>query len=190
MQNAALSLVTLFVCSITPSRTYSSTSPILSNKILKELIPFSVPTIQVFNSKEFLYRGSFSSSTPHVYHKISHWKLSISATLHVTQNSLQSVAVSDLPLLLCKTFSPTNRMALRFLALGVGIVQILRVSRPGSQVYISRCSSRVPWPTFRLGTSNLHRFSSFLHCCLYSPLTSDTPKVSSEICRGNLMVIK
>ena len=133
--------------SIPPSQAYSPASAVLLNEILKGLISFSVAVIQVFNSKESPYRKSLSLSIRHVSHEIfstDSWKLSIPAVLYVIQNSLQFVAIGNLPvatfqvtyqmkilttaafsvILLRKSLSPTKWMALCFLALGVGIVQI------------------------------------------------------------------
>ena len=130
-----------------PSQAYSPASAVLLNEILKGLISFSVATLRVFNSRESPYYGSLPLSIRHVCHEIfsaDSWKLSIPAILYVIQNSLQFVAISNLPVatfqvtyqmkilttaafsvvLLRKSLSPTKWMALCFLALGVGIVQI------------------------------------------------------------------
>ena len=130
-----------------PSQAYSPASAVLLNEILKGLISFSVAVLRVFNSRESPYHGSLPSSTRHVCCEIfsaDSWKLSIPAILYVIQNSLQFVAISNLPVatfqvtyqmkilttaafsvvLLRRSLSPTKWMALCFLALGVGIVQI------------------------------------------------------------------
>ena len=148
MQNAALSIVMHYSrVSTPPAQSYSPASAVLLNEILKGLISFSVAVIRVFNSQESPYRGSISLSMRHVCHEIfsaDSWKLSIPAILYVIQNSLQFVAISNLPVatfqvtyqmkilttaafsvvLLRKSLSPTKWTALCFLALGVGIVQI------------------------------------------------------------------
>jgi UDP-sugar transporter A1/2/3 len=133
--------------SIPPSQAYSPASAVLLNEILKGLISFSVAVIRVFNSQESPYRRSLPLSIRHVCQEIfspDSWKLSIPAILYVIQNSLQFVAISNLPvatfqvtyqmkilttaafsvILLRKSLSPTKWMALCFLAFGVGIVQI------------------------------------------------------------------
>ena len=134
-----------------PSQSYSPASAVLLNEILKGLISFSVAVVRVFNSQESPYHKSLFSSTRHVCHEIfsaDSWKLSIPAVLYVIQNSLQFVAISNLPVatfqvtyqmkilttaafsvvLLRKSLSPTKWVALCFLALGVGIVQIQSTS--------------------------------------------------------------
>jgi UDP-sugar transporter A1/2/3 len=125
--------------SLPPSQTYSPASAVLLNEILKGLISFFVAVIQVYNSKESPYRGSLCLSIAHVYREIfstDSWKLSIPAILYVIQNSLQFVAISNLPVatfqvtyrmkilttaafsvvLLRRTLSPTKWVALCFLA--------------------------------------------------------------------------
>ena len=155
VQNAALSIVMHYSrVSIPPSKAYSPASAVLLNEILKGLISFSVAVIQVFNSKESPYRKSLSLSILHVYREIfsaDSWKLSIPAILYVIQNSLQFVAIGNLPVatfqvtyqmkilttaafsvaLLRKSLSTTKWMALCFLAFGVGIVQIQSASASG-----------------------------------------------------------
>lgn len=134
-----------------PSQAYSPASAVLLNEILKGLISFFVAVVRVFNSQDSPYRKSIIQSTRHVCHEIfstDSWKLSIPAILYVIQNSLQFVAISNLPVatfqvtyqmkilttaafsvvLLRKSLSPTKWMALCFLALGVGIVQIQSTS--------------------------------------------------------------
>ena len=133
--------------SIPPSQAYSPASAVLLNEILKGLISFFVAVIQVFNSKESPCRKSLPLAIRHVCYEIfstDSWKLSIPAVLYVIQNSLQFVAIGNLPVatfqvtyqmkilttaafsvaLLRRSLSPTKWMALCFLALGVGIVQI------------------------------------------------------------------
>ena len=153
VQNAALSIIMHYPrVSLPPSQTYSPASAVLLNEILKGLISFTVAVIRVFNSKESPYRGSTSLSLLHVSQEIfsaDSWKLSIPAVLYVIQNSLQSVAISNIPVaifqvtyqilttaafsvaLLRKSLSPTKWMALFFPALGVGIVQLQSVSASG-----------------------------------------------------------
>ena len=152
VQNAALSIVMHYSrVSTPPSQAYSPASAVLLNEILKGLISFFVAVVRVFNSQDSPYRKSIIQSTRHVCHEIfstDSWKLSIPAILYVIQNSLQFVAISNLPVatfqvtyqmkilttaafsvvLLRKSLSPTKWMALCFLALGVGIVQIQSTS--------------------------------------------------------------
>ena len=156
VQNAALSIVMHYSrVSTPPSQAYSPASAVLLNEILKGLISFSVAVFRVFNSRDSPHRRSLISSTRHVCHEIfstDSWKLSIPAVLYVIQNSLQFVAISNLPvatfqvtyqmkilttaafsvILLRKSLSPTKWMALCFLAFGVGIVQIQSTSASGA----------------------------------------------------------
>ena len=156
VQNAALSIVMHYSrVSTPPSQAYSPASAVLLNEILKGLISFSVAVVRVFNSQDSPYRKSLTLSTRHVCYEIfsaDSWKLSIPAILYVIQNSLQFVAIGNLPvatfqvtyqmkilttaafsvILLRKSLSPTKWMALCFLAFGVGIVQIQSTSASGA----------------------------------------------------------
>ncbi|KAI0306669.1 nucleotide-sugar transporter-domain-containing protein [Multifurca ochricompacta] len=122
VQNAALSIVMHYSrVSTPPSQSYSPASAVLLNEILKGSISFGIA----------LWRLSKS-------------ELSIPALLYVVQNSLQFVAISNLPvatfqvtyqmkilttaafsvLLLRRRLSSTKWVSLFFLAIGVAIVQI------------------------------------------------------------------
>jgi UDP-sugar transporter A1/2/3 len=123
-----------------PSEAYSPASAVLMNEILKGAISFVVAFYRVSQSNVpnpllHLLREIFS---------VDSWKLSIPALLYVVQNSLQFVAISNLPVatfqvtyqmkilttaafsvaMLRKRISPIKWAALFLLAVGVGIVQI------------------------------------------------------------------
>ena len=197
VQNAALSIVMHYSrVSLPPSQTYSPASAVLLNEILKGLISFTVAVIRVFNSKESPYRGSISSSLLHVSQEIfsaDSWKLSIPAVLYVIQNSLQFVAISNLPVatfqvtyqmkilttaafsvaLLRKSLSPTKWMALCFLALGVGIVQLQSVSASGpthKSVNIPVGSAHDAAPVYTHIMSPLKGFGAVTAACFTSGL--------------------
>ena len=154
MQNAALSIVMHYSrVSIPASQAYSPAAAVLLNELLKGGISFVIALYRVVKASDAagrsmvgvwvafrrLWREIFSPDC---------WKLSIPALLYVVQNSLQFVAVSNLPVatfqvtyqmkilttaafsvaLLRKKLSSTKWLSLTFLAIGVGIVQIQSTS--------------------------------------------------------------
>ncbi|KAF8197582.1 nucleotide-sugar transporter-domain-containing protein [Pholiota molesta] len=156
VQNAALSIVMHYSrVSIPPSLAYSPASAVLLNELLKGSISF---IIALFRSPvlyqqpltrrkhvitPFLLWTAFSDLCGEIFSPDC-WKLSIPAILYVIQNSLQFVAISNLPVasfqvtyqmkilttaafsvaLLRKKLTGIKWLALFFLAIGVGIVQI------------------------------------------------------------------
>ncbi|KAF8808988.1 hypothetical protein BYT27DRAFT_7222567 [Phlegmacium glaucopus] len=160
--------------SIPPALAYSPASAVLLNELLKGSISFIIaltrsPVLSPDHPQHHLhiyhYHHPSSSSTRHrkpSFFDICYlwsvafcelcaeifspdcWKLSIPAILYVVQNSLQFVAISNLPVasfqvsyqmkilttaafsvaLLRKKLTPTKWLSLFFLAIGVGIVQI------------------------------------------------------------------
>ncbi|EJD02186.1 nucleotide-sugar transporter [Fomitiporia mediterranea MF3/22] len=158
IQNAALSIVMHYSrVSMPASKSYSPAAAVLLNELLKGAISFlvaytrtpSAPSIG-FTSRRPA-RGLERSSCWMRLNRLSSeifapdcWKLSIPAILYVIQNSLQFVAISNLPVasfqvayqmkimttaafsvaLLGKRLNKTKWMALLLLAVGVGIVQI------------------------------------------------------------------
>ena len=123
-----------------PSKSYSPASAVLLNEILKGSISFGIA----------LWRLS-KSDVPRPFNQLlcetfspDCWKLSIPAVLYVIQNSLQFVAISNLPvatfqvtyqmkilttaafsvLMLRRRLTSTKWVSLFFLATGVAIVQI------------------------------------------------------------------
>lgn len=154
VQNAALAIVMHYSrVSATPAEAYSPASAVLINEILKGSISF---VIAVWRARQPLDMPS-SQRPPSPRHAAGPlirvctevfspdcWKLSIPALLYVVQNSLQFVAVSNLPVatfqvtyqmkilttaafsvaLLGKRLSPSKWLSLFFLALGVAIVQL------------------------------------------------------------------
>ncbi|KAI5117303.1 hypothetical protein M0805_005532 [Coniferiporia weirii] len=160
IQNAALSIVMHYSRVSTPaSMSYSPATAVLLNELLKGSISFIVALSRTSStpSTTSMPRRSTIGMPPE---PLSWWsrlcqlcseifspdcfKLSIPAVLYVIQNSLQFVAISNLPVasfqvayqmkilttaafsvaLLGKRLSKTKWMALLFLAIGVGIVQI------------------------------------------------------------------
>ena len=181
--------------SIPPPQAYSPASAVLLNEILKGLISFSVAVIQVFNSKDSPHRKSLPFSILHVCQEIfsaDSWKLSIPAVLYVIQNSLQFVAISNLPvatfqvtyqmkilttaafsvILLRKSLSPTKWTALCFLALGVGIVQIQSTSAttPHKSVNVPVGSAHEAAPVHIHIMSPLKGFGAVTAACFTSGL--------------------
>ncbi|KAG5641598.1 hypothetical protein DXG03_004662 [Asterophora parasitica] len=160
VQNAALSIVMHYSrVSTPPALSYSPASAVLLNEILKGSISFLIALSRVREVAEtpwhrkslwgivcaLPYPGTkpFWSLCADIFSPDC-WKLSIPALLYVVQNSLQFVAISNLPVasfqvtyqmkilttaafsvaLLRKRLSSTKWLSLLFLALGVGIVQI------------------------------------------------------------------
>jgi UDP-sugar transporter A1/2/3 len=124
-----------------PSQAYSPASAVLLNEILKGSISFGIALWRLSSNPDVrrpvnqLLRETFSPDC---------WKLSIPAILYVVQNTLQFVAISNLPvatfqvtyqmkilttaafsvLLLRRRLTSTKWISLFFLASGVAIVQI------------------------------------------------------------------
>lgn len=142
VQNAALSIVMHYSrVSTPPSQSYSPASAVLLNEILKGSISFGIALWRISSKPDVrrpfhqLLRETFSPDC---------WKLSIPAILYVVQNSLQFVAIGNLPvatfqvtyqmkilttaafsvLLLRRRLTSTKWVSLFFLATGVAIVQI------------------------------------------------------------------
>ncbi|KAJ7029311.1 nucleotide-sugar transporter-domain-containing protein [Mycena alexandri] len=160
VQNAALSIVMHYSrVSTPPAQSYSPASAVLLNELLKGLISFFIALARVPSvSQQPWHRMSFSQilgALPYPWTppfialcadvlSADCWKLSIPALLYVIQNSLQFVAVSNLPVasfqvtyqlkilttaafsvaLLRRRLTSSKWVSLLFLALGVGIVQI------------------------------------------------------------------
>ncbi|KAF8969617.1 nucleotide-sugar transporter-domain-containing protein, partial [Flammula alnicola] len=156
VQNAALSIVMHYSrVSIPPALAYSPASAVLLNELLKGSISF---VIALFRSPvlhqhpltrrkpintPFLWWTAFADLCGEIFSPDC-WKLSIPAILYVVQNSLQFVAISNLPVasfqvtyqmkilttaafsvaLLRKKLTSVKWLSLFFLAIGVGIVQI------------------------------------------------------------------
>lgn len=149
VQNAALSIVMHYSrVSIPPSLAYSPASAVLLNEILKGSISFVVAVWRVANADQRKpFAGALFSPVQQVVREIFSpdcWKLSIPAILYVVQNSLQFVAISNLPVatfqvtyqmkilttaafsvvMLRRRLTSTKWFSLFFLAIGVAIVQI------------------------------------------------------------------
>ncbi|KAJ7171993.1 nucleotide-sugar transporter-domain-containing protein [Mycena filopes] len=160
VQNAALSIVMHYSrVSTPPAHAYSPASAVLLNELLKGLISFIIALARVpavsqqpwhrMSALQVLYSLPYPWTPPFLalcgeILSADCWKLSIPAILYVIQNSLQFVAVSNLPVasfqvtyqlkilttaafsvaLLRRRLTPSKWFSLLFLALGVGIVQI------------------------------------------------------------------
>ncbi|PCH37925.1 nucleotide-sugar transporter [Wolfiporia cocos MD-104 SS10] len=150
VQNAALSIVMHYSRVSTPAaQAYSPASAVLLNELLKGSISFVIAFLRVADASDASGRGVWGwwASLRRVCREIFSpdcWKLSIPALLYVVQNSLQFVAISNLPvatfqvtyqmkilttaafsvMLLRRKLSSTKWLSLFFLAIGVGIVQI------------------------------------------------------------------
>ena len=145
--------------STSPAKSYSPASAVLLNELLKGSISFVIALARMkdvadipWSRKSF---GGFILAIPYPWTSPFRqlcldifspdcWKLSIPAILYVVQNTLQFVAVSNLPVasfqvsyqmkilttaafsvaLLRKKLTSTKWLSLFFLAIGVGIVQI------------------------------------------------------------------
>ena len=123
---------------IPSSRQYSAASAVLLNELLKGSISLAIAVSRVEPKRATFHRVARDIFSPDC------WKLAIPAILYVVQNNLQYVAASNLNaatfqvtcqmkilttatfsvLLLRKQLTPTKWLALFFLAVGVGIVQI------------------------------------------------------------------
>lgn len=123
---------------VPPSRQYSAASAVLLNELLKGSISLAIAVRRVEPTRAPWRRVARDIFSPDC------WKLSIPAILYVVQNNLQYVAASNLDaatfqvtyqmkilttaafsvLLLRRQLTPTKWLALFFLAVGVGIVQI------------------------------------------------------------------
>ncbi|KAF9557156.1 hypothetical protein CPC08DRAFT_725287 [Agrocybe pediades] len=170
VQNAALSIVMHYSrVSTPPSLSYSPASAVLLNEILKGSISFivalsrspllnqpqqqqypltrrggkSISSTSAVATSRYVYLQAFTHLCQEIFSPDC-WKLSIPAILYVIQNSLQFVAISNLPVasfqvtyqmkilttaafsvvLLRKKLSSVKWLSLFFLAMGVGVVQI------------------------------------------------------------------
>ncbi|KAJ7073941.1 nucleotide-sugar transporter-domain-containing protein [Mycena amicta] len=160
VQNAALSIVMHYSrVSTPPSHAYSPALAVLLNELIKGTISFLIALFRVPQVAERPWRRMSLRSiirdlpypwTPPFWYLCGEilgpdcWKLSIPAILYVVQNSLQFVAISNLPVasfqvtyqmkilttaafsvaLLGMKLTPTKWLSLCVLAIGVGIVQI------------------------------------------------------------------
>jgi UDP-sugar transporter A1/2/3 len=152
VQNAALSIV-MHYSRVSTAKAYSPALAVLLNELLKGSISLVIAYWRILKSNNTSGRSLTSprSSISILFNEIFSqdcWKLSIPALLYVIQNSLQFVAISNLPVasfqviyqmkilttaafsvaMLGKRLTPVKWMSLLFLALGVGIVQIQTTS--------------------------------------------------------------
>ncbi|KAF7778425.1 hypothetical protein Agabi119p4_2770 [Agaricus bisporus var. burnettii] len=156
VQNAALAIVMHYSrISTPPELSYSPAAAVLLNELIKGAISFCMalyitataasdhPRYSGLQSPLKKFTSVFSCVCCEIFSPDC-WKLSIPAVLYVIQNSLQFVAISNLPVatyqityqmkilttaaftvaLLRKKLSTSKWLSLFFLAIGVGIVQI------------------------------------------------------------------
>jgi len=190
VQNASLSIVMHYSRVSTPTHlSYSPASAVLLGEILKGSISF---VIALWRAKDADLPLSSRKSFWGIVHSFAPWsapfrqvcsevfstdcwKLSIPALLYVVQNSLQFVAIGNLPvasfqvayqmkilttaafsvLLLRRKLSSTKWLSLFFLAIGVGIVQV------------QTSTSRTPPREIRVGSAH---DAAPLHIHIMSPL--------------------
>lgn len=172
-----------------PSQSYSPASAVLLNELLKGSISFGIA----------LWRVSSRSEVRRPFHQLLReifspdcWKLSIPALLYVVQNSLQFVAISNLPvatfqvtyqmkilttaafsvLLLRRRISSTKWVSLFFLAMGVAIVQIQTSTGPHSPPKVSALvgSAHESAPHYMHIMSPLKGFGAVTAACFTSGL--------------------
>ncbi|EJF66203.1 hypothetical protein DICSQDRAFT_48607 [Dichomitus squalens LYAD-421 SS1] len=150
VQNAALSIVMHYSrVSMPAAQSYSPATAVLLNEILKGSISFVIAFLRVVYASDASGLGpaGWFFAFRRVCHEIFSpdcWKLSIPALLYVVQNTLQFVAISNLPVatfqvtyqmkilttaafsvaLLRKRLSSSKWISLFLLAIGVGIVQL------------------------------------------------------------------
>jgi UDP-sugar transporter A1/2/3 len=137
--------------SIHPDLAYSPATAVLLNELLKGSISLCIAFISSPHFRNPPPRSNVLFQIPIALHSLffaifspDSWKLSIPAVLYVVQNSLQFVAISNLPvatfqvtyqmkilttaafsvILLRKKLSGVKWLALFFLAIGVAIVQL------------------------------------------------------------------
>jgi UDP-sugar transporter A1/2/3 len=185
-----------------PDLAYSPASAVLLNEILKGSISFCIAYSRV--SKEASEaswsgkRGLSSHWTPSPFQQLlgeilspDCWKLSIPAILYVVQNSLQFVAISNLPVatfqvtyqmkilttaafsvaLLRKKLSTTKWISLFFLAIGVAIVQIQTTAAntsPREEVRVGSAHDSAPY--FMHTMRPLKGFAAVAAACFTSGL--------------------
>ncbi|KAG6336927.1 hypothetical protein ID866_2165 [Astraeus odoratus] len=159
VQNASLSIVMHYSRVSTPAHlAYSPAAAVLLGEILKGSISFVIALRRAhemdltissrksfggFLASVFPWSAPFRQVCSEIF-SADCWKLSIPAILYVVQNSLQFVAIGNLPVasfqvayqmkilttaafsvvLLRKKLSSTKWLSLFFLAIGVGIVQV------------------------------------------------------------------
>ncbi|KAI0723845.1 nucleotide-sugar transporter-domain-containing protein [Cerioporus squamosus] len=154
VQNAALSIVMHYSRVSAPAaQSYSPATAVLLNELLKGSISFVIAFLRVAYASDAPGLGvagwffALRRVCQEVF-SVDCWKLSIPALLYVIQNSLQFVAISNLPVatfqvtyqmkilttaafsvaLLRKRLTSSKWISLFFLAIGVGIVQLQTAS--------------------------------------------------------------
>ncbi|KAF9532866.1 nucleotide-sugar transporter-domain-containing protein, partial [Crepidotus variabilis] len=209
LQNAALSIVMHYSrVSIHPDLAYSPATAVLLNELLKGGISFVIAFLRSpllsqpsnvypltrrrpLYSLPALWWAAFSDVCGEIF-SADAWKLSIPAILYVIQNSLQFVAISNLPVatfqvtyqmkilttaafsvaMLRKTLTGTKWLALFFLAIGVGIVQLQTATGSGHRSTPAPTSSNLVGSAqeFHHHMSPLKGFGAVTAACFTSGL--------------------
>ncbi|KAH8117080.1 nucleotide-sugar transporter [Phellopilus nigrolimitatus] len=209
VQNAALSIVMHYSrVSIPASKAYSPASAVLLNELLKGSISYVIAFMRTssnsamspmprkattfgFHPSSSSWRSRLRQLNSEIF-SMDCLKLSIPAILYVIQNSLQFVAISNLPVasfqvayqmkilttaafsvaLLGKRLTKTKWLALLFLALGVGIVQIQTATGnviPPSKVYHEAVgSAAAAAPKYIHHMNTLKGFAAVIAACFTS----------------------
>ena len=193
VQNAALSIV-MHYSRVSTVKPYSPALAVLMNELIKGSISLVIALWRIQKNNQTHHRPltTQGSSLSILYSEIFSkdcWKLSIPALLYVIQNTLQFVAISNLPVasfqvmyqmkilttaafsvaMLGKRISGAKWLSLLFLALGVGIVQI-------QTTYMSRSSSSSVGSAHDSAPLHIHRmnpvtgFSAVIAACFTSGL--------------------
>lgn len=199
VQNAALAIVMHYSrVSTTPAESYSPASAVLINEILKGAISFVIAVARARRPSESAtsLRPANPIPTSQAFTRIvtevlspDCWKLSIPALLYVVQNSLQFVAVSNLPvatfqvtyqmkilttaafsvMLLGKRLSSAKWLSLFFLALGVAIVQLQTTSSTHTDAHGTHAPEKHDHPLVHV-MHPLKGFSAVAMACFTSGL--------------------
>lgn len=204
VQNAALSIVMHYSrVSTTPAMSYSPATAVMLNELLKGSISFVIALARVkdvadtqwsrkswfgvLQSLPYPWTAPFWQLCSEIFSPDC-WKLSIPALLYVIQNSLQFVAISNLPVasfqvtyqmkilttaafsvaLLRKKISSSKWLALSFLAIGVGIVQIQSSAAPVKDHPVGSAHESAPMHIHVM--SPLKGFGAVIAACFTSGL--------------------
>lgn len=204
VQNAALAIVMHYSRVSTPAAlAYSPASAVMLNELLKGSISFVIALARVrevadvpwsrksiggiIQALPYPWTSAFRSVCAEIFSPDC-WKLSIPALLYVIQNSLQFVAISNLPVasfqvtyqmkilttaafsvaLLRKKLSSSKWLSLFFLAIGVGIVQIQSSSSPHKEHPVGSAHESAPMHIHVM--SPLKGFGAVIAACFTSGL--------------------
>ncbi|KAH7914026.1 nucleotide-sugar transporter-domain-containing protein [Hygrophoropsis aurantiaca] len=206
VQNAALSIVMHYSrVSTPPHLSYSPAAAILLGEVMKGSISFVVAVWRAKDASDpqwssrktfggvihsfFPWSAPFRQVCSEIF-SLDCWKLSIPAILYVVQNSLQFVAVGNLPVasfqvayqmkilttaafsvaLLRRRLTSTKWLSLFFLAIGVGIVQVQTTTTSSANREIRVGSAHDAAPLHIHIMSPLKGFGAVIAACFTSGL--------------------